>query len=271
MAVNDFLKAAKQIQEEEKKKQDPPKKGGHDDESNWLISYADMMTLLCGFFIMLFSMSSLSKPKYEAAAKEISEHFGAVKQDEVPNPELVNEMKKVIHESHLDKEVKVTSTQEGVTIVFASTVLFNSMSSYIREDGRTVLNQLIGTIKGQQEKGDERFKIVVEGHTDAQPILSGIYPSNWELSSARATKVVRMFHDEGFDPARLMAIGYADSRPEAKNRTLAGAWDEEALKKNRRVVIHVFDPSVDSIPWREKTAAPPPRAAASSGPAESAH
>ena len=116
----------------------------------------------------------------------------------------------------------------------------------------------------QQKKNGKNYKIVVEGHTDSQPIFSGPFPSNWELSSSRATRVVRLFLDQGYLPQNLLAIGYADTQPVAESKKTDGSWDEENLAKNRRVVLRVLLPEVDSIPWKAdpKPSAPAPSNAA---------
>ena len=108
---------------------------------------------------------------------------------------------------------------------------------------------MIEKIKSQQINKNQQYKIVVEGHTDGRPVVAGIYPSNWELSGARAAHVVRMFLDQGFTPSLLTAIGYADTHPRFQSRAPAGLWNEEALAKNRRVVLRILEAKADAIPF----------------------
>src|SRR5690606_8721044 len=103
-------------------------------------------------------------------------------------------------------------------------------------------------VAAKQRENKKEYRILVEGHTDQRPIVSGPYPTNWELSGARSSQVVRMFLDQGFSPGKLLSIGYADTRPEKPARTPAGEWDEAALNKNRRVVVRILDDGSSVLP-----------------------
>ena len=219
------------------------------DESNWLVSYADMMTLLCGFFIMMFALSKLDEPKYEVVKEAVAKQFGG--QYVSPTRELAKFVTQVIEQDGLAKDAVVSSDPFGVSIVFHSTVFFDTLGTEVKPQGKILLERLIGSIASRQQADQKKYRIVVEGHTDSRPILGGLYPSNWELSGARAARVVRMFLDQGFESDRLTAIGYADTRPQVPSRTPAGAWDDAALAKNRRVVLRILEPKVDSIPFPE--------------------
>ena len=217
--------------------------GGHD-ESNWLVSYADMMTLLCGFFIMLFSMAKLEDAKYDSFKESIVKQFGG---------EYVSQTKELAKfATQIVQELGLESTKSdfnGVSIVFESTVFFQTLSADVSPQGKAILSDIIKKVFERQKVNAKTYKIVVEGHTDGRPIIGGIYPSNWELSGARAARVVRMFLDQGFSPKQLTAIGYADTHPQIDARTYTGIWDDKALAKNRRVVLRILEPSVDSIPY----------------------
>ena len=223
------------------------------DESNWLISYADMMTLLCIFYIMMFSMSKVNVPEFEHVKKEIAENFGSKYTS--PTEDLGKFMTQVIQEAGVEKEVTMTSDGVGVSLAFQSTVFFGSMSADISDAGKAVLEKLIIGLKKQQMKIGKNYKIVVEGHTDSQPIAGGSFPSNWELSSARATRVIRLFIDDEFQAQNLLAIGYADTQPVVESRNSDGSWNMDNLAKNRRVIVRVLLPDVDSIPWKTKNEA----------------
>ena len=243
----------------EKKPQDdftPPKKvrkvdrhAGHD-ESNWLISYADMMTLLCVFYIMMFSMSKINTAEFEKVKKEVSEHFGT--KYESPTADLGKFINNVITETGVTKEAIMTSDGVSVSIAFHSTLFFDTMSAEISKAGKEVIFKVAAGLAEQQKKSGKNYKIVVEGHTDSQPIVGGPFPSNWELSGSRATRVVRLFLEKNFAPENLLAIGYADTQPIVPSRNSDGTWNEANLAKNRRVVLRVLMPEVDSIPWRVK-------------------
>ncbi|MBY0471165.1 OmpA family protein [bacterium] len=220
------------------------------DESNWLVSYADMMTLLCGFFIMMFSMAKLDEPQYERVKESVAKTFGG--EYKSPTNELAKFVTNVLQEAGIEKEVSVRSGPGGVAMIFQSTVLFDTLSADVKPQGQIILNKLIESLATRQHAEQKNYKVVVEGHTDNRPIVGGTFPSNWELSGGRASRVVRMFLDKGFNPALLTSIGYADTRPAEKKTQLPnGLWDEAALAKNRRVVVRVLEPKMDSIPFPE--------------------
>ncbi len=220
------------------------------DESNWLVSYADMMTLLCGFFIMMFSMSTVKTNDFEKVKKEVSEHFGT--KYESPTEDLNQLVTQVIQENGVAKDVTITSDGISVSLAFHSTLFFGSLSAEISAEGQQIVDRIADGLIVEQKKSGKNYKLVVEGHTDSQPVIGGPFPSNWELSSARATRVIRLFLDQGFSAQNLLAIGYADTQPVLESRKADGSWDPEALAKNRRVVLRVLLPDVDSIPWKMK-------------------
>jgi chemotaxis protein MotB len=232
----------------------PGRTASHDDESNWLVSYADMMTLLCGFFIMLFSMAKMDAPKYDGFKEAMSKQFGG--EYVSPTKEFAKFATQILKESGLETGAVVKSDVLGVSIVFESTVFFDTLSADVTNQGKIALSKLIDGIAKQQESNSKSYKIVVEGHTDGRPIIGGSFPSNWELSGARAARVVRMFLARGFSPDHLTAIGYADTRPQTEARSPNGTWNEAALAKNRRVVLRILEPQVDAIPFPEDSKSP---------------
>ncbi len=253
MANSRFLKALKKKEGEEDHDQPHAEEGeGHGDahdESNWLVSYADMMTLLCGFFIMMFSMAKLDEPEFEKVKESVAKHFGGDYKS--PSKELAKFVTQIIQEAGLEGEVAVRSDPSGVSLTFNSTLFFDTLSAEVAPKGQEVLNKLIEAIAGRQDAELKKYNIVVEGHTDSRPVMSGSFPTNWELSGARASRVARFFMDKGFESDHLTAIGYADTRPVQASRTPAGALDEAAMTKNRRVVLRVLEPKVKSIPFPE--------------------
>jgi chemotaxis protein MotB len=221
---------------------EPPK----DDESNWLVSYADMMTLLCGFFILLFSMDQMEESKYDSFKEALSKQFGG---EYVSQKEVYKEFAtQILKDSGLETGAVVKANSSGVAITFESTVFFETLSAEVTTQGKETLSKLIQGINQNQLKNSKSYRIIVEGHTDGRPILSGMYPSNWELSGARAARVVRMFLDQGFNAQRLTAIGYADTHPLVESRSEDGKWNDVSLAKNRRVVLRILEPKVEAIP-----------------------
>lgn len=222
-----------------------------DDESNWLVSYADMMTLLCGFFIMLFSMAKMDAPQYDSFKQAVVKQFGG--EYVSPPQELAKFATQLLKEAGLETGVVVKSDSLGISVIFESTLFFETLSSEITPQGKVTLSKLIDGISNQQKKNSKNYRIVVEGHTDSRPITGGIYPSNWELSGARASRVIRLFLNAGFLPDHLTSIGYADTHPQFESRLSDGRWDEVALAKNRRVVVRILEPQVDSIPFPDRS------------------
>jgi chemotaxis protein MotB len=165
-----------------------------------------------------------------------------------PHRELGQFVSQLLQESGIEKQASVRADAFGVAVVFESAVFFDTLSADIRPQGRFVLERLIEGLGRKQLERRERFRIVVEGHTDQRPIVGGDYPSNWELSGARASRVVRLFLDQGFEPAQLVSIGYADTRPERTARRPSGEWDEQALNQNRRVVVRILEQEAKLVP-----------------------
>lgn len=251
MAVKNFLKEVERLKEDFRRQKASQTKRRtksvrHDDESNWLVSYADMMTLLCGFFIMLFSLSKLDDPKYEGLKESVAKQFGGKYQ--APTAQLGNYLTQVIQEAGLERFAVIRPDAYGVAIELESTVFFDTLSAELRPEGRVALQRVIHQLAQRQIKELKEFPIVVEGHTDARPIVGGTYATNWELSAARSARITRLFVEQGFRPDRLTAVGYGDARPLAPSRQSSGAWDEAALAKNRRVVLRVYRPDIEPNP-----------------------
>ncbi len=228
--------------------------GGDHDESNWLVSYADMMTLLCGFFIMLFSMAKLDEPQYERVREALSKQFGG--EFHSPAQDAARFMTQFIEEAGLREETEIRAEAVGLSIVFRSRLFFDSLSAEVRPEGVDILNKLIGAIRKREEMEGKKFRIVIEGHTDGRPVVGGSFPSNWELSGARAARVVRAFLDQGFSSRDMIAIGYGDTRPEARERAEDGTLSEDALGKNRRVVVRILKQDSTMIPMPDAPAQP---------------
>lgn len=189
----------------------------------WMVNYADLMTELVCFYLILYALSAaLSKPMQEAK-KQVEE---TMKQEEVAG------------DVKMTKDGLVISLQEQGFFVF-----FKSGSAEMSDQMRNVLDNLSPTFKTLAAK---KHDIIVEGHTDDVPIRSAQFASNWELSSARATAVVKYLIDhQGVSPSHLAAIGYGE------NKSLPRAPDEDLdawRTKNRRVVFIVKNPEAEAAP-----------------------
>lgn len=189
----------------------------------WMVNYADLMTELVCFYLILYALSaSLSKP-VQQAKQEVEEKM---KQEDVAG------------DVKITKDGLVISLQEQ-----GSNVFFNSGSSEMTDEMKKILDNLAPTFLGLAEKNHD---IIVEGHTDDIPIHTAAFPSNWELSTARATAVIQyLLKTHAFPPKHIAAIGYGD------NKGLERAPDEDLAawrSKNRRVVFLVKNPETPKAP-----------------------
>ena len=250
----------------------------HENEERWLVSFADMMTLLFCLFMVLFAISSVNTSKLEALSKSLQESIsgkivtggqavmetGETKDTEVPSPtppiesvmpgeaveraingakaqdlakaaaaeqEAFKQLKKRIDADAealgLQEKVRTDIRERGLVVrLLTDGVFFDSGQAILKPASDKLLERL-----GRIIAGEKRHPVVVEGYTDSQPIQSGLYPSNWELSGARASSVVRRVIATGVPMARLSTAGYAQQHPIASNAT------PEGRSQNRRVEI----------------------------------
>ncbi len=224
----------------------------------WVMTYGDMMSLLLTFFVLIVSFSSMQDTKFKDAAMSLRRAFGVMVQPEsviefndplVPRHETseqadllleVRELEKALLDRGLQNEVEMQVQADGVRFRIDAPVLFEPASVELQPASCEVLDTL-GTFLGKFP-GEVR----VDGHSDALPIRNRRYPSNWELSAARAGAVARYFQGTGMEPARIAATGYGEHRPLASNDTAEGR------AKNRRVEIFLKvaanQPATDRTP-----------------------
>ena len=206
-----------------------------DEAEGWVLTYADMVTLLLTFFVLLFSFSTIDQSKFEQMKSAISGEM-LKKEVEKPFEEITIELQSIIEERKLENTVSVETDPLGVKIELASSSLYELGSAAIKRDMTPVISE-VG--KAIQLLNLDDFLIEVQGHTDDIPIKSPKYESNWELSSHRATNVVKLFIEAGIPAVKLKASGFADSRPLAPNKDVNGISISSNQEKNRRVVVFV--------------------------------
>jgi len=222
----------------------------------WLVSYADFITLLFAFFVVLYAISSINESKYLKVTESLTAAFdvtpksmepiqvGEISRDssdniiEKPIDKLASEMQNLKEMGDLiEKEmlsslptddVTIRRSKQWLEIEFDSGVLFPSGSSNLVHHSRGVLSKIAGILSNYPNP------VNVEGFTDNKPINTERFPSNWELSASRAASVVHLFAKSGIEPSRMAAIAYGEHRPIASNKTLEGR------RKNRRVVVAVL-------------------------------
>lgn len=212
--------------------------------NRWVISYADFVTVLVAVFMVLWIGSNLNISD-NISDKKIVQNTQKQEQtgpnhliDGVKNPSDSKEIKIIEFEktaSDLNialkdkKQTQIIKNDAKITIRLSEGVLFDEGSAIIKADSAQTLDILARELK----KNDKQIQI--EGHSDNLPIKSEKYPSNWELSSARAINILNYLISKGVDKTRLSAIGYADNKPVAQNNT------EEGRSKNRRVDIVIIN------------------------------
>jgi chemotaxis protein MotB len=209
---------------------EPPKEEGGED---WLVTYADAITLLMAFFVLLYTVSEPNQHKFETKMGGVFEQFSGEK-TAMPLQDLREQVSTLISETGEATEAKTTDS--GISFEFKSAKMFAPGSAQILESGIALLDRVAQMVTFM---GYDDYRVEVQGHTDDIPINTVQFPSNWELSAARAAAVVRFLVSRGVEPERLVAVGYGDTRPKAPNRDEAGQPIPENQSQNRRVEIEI--------------------------------
>ena len=223
---------------------------------DWLMTYADMITLILCFFAIFLSISVPKKDAFKQARAKVMEQFATLDpsgaeedssdiQHGVPTsekslsglPSIVGSLNDNDDNPPPPKYNKQYDEKPGDRI---SSIEMNSASSFalgsatLSDEGKKALDAVVATVQGDKLKD---FTITIEGHTDDSPISTLQFPSNWELSTGRAAAVARYFLEHGVSAQRLRASGYADTFPKVANRDAAGKPIPANQAQNRRVVI----------------------------------
>ena len=220
----------------------------------WMVTFGDLMSLLLTFFILLLSFSNMDVVKYRQMLGSMKDAFGVQKADatalekptgslfsdvgglpgqdpnELKIKKIMQELKKLVKEERLEHMVNIERKERGVLMRIKGELMFRSGDAHVRYTFQKTLRKISKAI----EKVDNQ--IIVEGHTDDLPIRTGRFPSNWELSSARAGAVVRyLSQNPKIDAKRFTAVGYADTKPIVPNTNAINR------SKNRRVELLFVD------------------------------
>jgi chemotaxis protein MotB len=236
-----------------RKRYDDGDKG--ESHERWLISYADFITLLFAFFVVMYAISVVNTGKYKALSDALGDAFGgrpAVPQasstiEQLPLTNLIarkrieamrreqerlNTLARELNASLAplirNGQVRVTQTGRGVMVEINAKVLFEEGQAALGSEARATLGTVAALLK------NDPHAIQVEGHTDQLPIANSAFASNWELASVRASSVVRLFIEGGVAPERLTAVGHAANLPVAPNT------DEAGRARNRRVTVTIL-------------------------------
>jgi chemotaxis protein MotB len=246
----------------------------------WLVSYADFITLLFAFFVVMYAISTLNEGKYRVLGDSLvyafrhdrvvspASHGAIPSQASAPQvrvaPSAAEQLRRQREQKLVgvaDKirtalmplvetgQVRMKPSARGLVVEINASVLFAPGQATLRPDSIQAL-QAVAQVLTEVDNA-----VHVEGHTDTLPIASVQYPSNWELASARASSVVRLFAAGGVTAQRLSAIGYADNRPVDSNETADGR------ARNRRVTLLILAdplPEADAPPGGAPPVAPAP-------------
>ena len=208
-------------------------------------TYADAITLLMAFFVVLLSTAEYDKAKYARVANAISQDLQNIEQPEAQPVASPVSAQEIAFESKLAsrleplneiENVAVESAKDALTIEFTGGLLYASGSAELKKSAFATLAQV------SEALGDvdlNEYMITVEGHTDDTPIKTSRFPSNWELSAGRATSVVRALVQAGLDRSQVSALAFADTRPVVPNTDENGRPSTVNRERNRRVVIRV--------------------------------
>jgi chemotaxis protein MotB len=240
----------------------------HENPERWLVSYADFITLLFAFFVVMYALSSINEGKYRVLSDSLVTAFRSSTSDgggatiltqpqmttlRPVNPKARNQalqlrdkqaeqMKKVARSVSeamapyaTQGQVAVIESDRGITVEINDSLLFAAGRAELAPSAEEAIRN-VGRIFAETE-----FPVTIEGHTDNTPISTAAFPSNWELSAVRATTVLRLMASAGVAPGRLTAIGYGEQRPVAENVT------PEGRSRNRRVAIQL-EASLPAVP-----------------------
>lgn len=233
----------------------------HENHERWLVSYADFITLLFAFFVVMYAISSINEGKYKVLSNALTNAFHNTSASDGGHVVILTQGKPPMHTQPIGKpdkiayvekqeqrqkmknvakdimqtlqplvaqgKVRLLETSRGVTIEINDSVLFAAGQAKL-QGASVIAMRAIGDVLARSD-----FPITIEGHTDNIPISTPQFPSNWELSALRATSVLRIFNESGVDSSRLTAIGYGDTRPVETNTT------PEGRSANRRVSIMI--------------------------------
>jgi len=200
-----------------------------DVEDPWLLSFADLVVNLLAFFVLLVSMATISFDNLEA----LPAAFDSSQKERPTLTTLSTEVAQLVEAEGLQGRVVTRIDDEGLAIQIQDRIVFQSGVAALAPEGRPLVSKIARIL----EKVPERYRVMVEGHTDDVPIATAQFPSNWELSAARALEVRRELARAGVQDKRLSVKALADTEPLPP---LDGETLEAQRQKNRRVVIRVY-------------------------------
>jgi chemotaxis protein MotB len=235
-----------------------------ENHERWLISYADFITLLFAFFVVMYAVSVVNEGKYRVLSDALGSAFGgkggpdagapraeiaapitlpnivarrraeAMRRERERLTSLARDLSATLAPLVKEGKVRVTQNSRGVSVEINASVLFDSGDATLTADSREALAALAVFLR------NDPHALQVEGHTDNQQIRRPAFPSNWELSAARAGAVVRLFADAGVPAERMTVVGHGSNVPVATNDSAEGR------ARNRRVAVTILSAVPDA-------------------------
>lgn len=200
-------------------------------DEGWLLSYADLITNLLIFFVMLLAAAEVSRSKMQ----QITQKLSGVEQPASLSA-IQEEIESQIEREGLEDMIQTDLTDDGLKLSLNSGLVFDSGQAMIRTEQTEVLDRMLQTLVPYAD----RYDFAVEGHTDSNPVGAGsVYRSNWELSADRANAVRYRLEGVGVMQDRIRVEGYADTVPLPED-ALEGLSDIERLARHRRVVVRIY-------------------------------
>jgi chemotaxis protein MotB len=206
----------------------------HDEES-WLLTYADTITNLMGFFALLLAISVIDKNKFNAMRNNVQEQL-TNEEYQSNMDQLKNQLDSVFQKQTAAGVIDIDMDRSGISMVAKNASFFASGEAELLPQGRNIVGQVTNKVR----KIKDNFNIEVEGHTDDDPISSDKYPTNWELSASRASNVVKFMIDQGLKPGSLKASAYGETRPLKPNKNKDGSKNIANMAENRRIVVKIY-------------------------------
>lgn len=199
--------------------------------NRWVVSYADFVTMLLALFMVMYAVMRVDNQKLNEFQKKMQQTFSS--QPNVTKYQAVKQaqVEKIIRENlSQSKSVKLLKSEKGLIIRVNNKVLFDEGSAELKPQAQKTLDEISKVLTKIENP------VIIEGHTDSTPIRNAKYPSNWELSTARATNIISYIMKSGkVSPKRLCAVGYGEYMPTGDNTTISGR------NLNRRVDIIVLE------------------------------
>jgi len=228
----------------------------NDNHDRWMVSYADFITLLFAFFVVMYALSSVNEGKYRVLSNSLLNAFGRVPVAQTKGEAATSGLPVALPPRNRNNEalrrerehltgvarniqdvmaplvqqgkVRVTQSARGVNVEINASVLFSPGDARLSGESIEALRAVADVLR------NDDHAIQVEGHTDSVPIRNAQFPSNWELSAVRASSVVRLFIDSGIAEKRLTAVGHGPTRPVGSNDSAEGRL------RNRRVSVMIL-------------------------------